>query len=170
MIRRFHISMACLVLAACGTDGPNFGPEIEPTPAQTTAINTMQQSLNTFAKTDLTGTESEAAAFYFAFAGQSLLAGSGAAAISAPNGAAPPALALDDCAVVTDHSITWHHCTDHTGYTIDGTISWSPGHVDVDIDWVGTSSGYTFNWSLNGSMSVSASAIQGDMTFAVSYS
>src|SRR5690348_12416649 len=127
MIRRFHIQVACLFLTACGSEGPSFGPEIAPTQAQTTAIETIQQSLGTFARTDLTGAQSEAAAFYFAFAGQSLLAGS-----AMPGALAPPELALAaDCAVTTDHSITWHQCTDRNGYTIDGMISWSPGHVDV---------------------------------------
>src|SRR5262249_51716523 len=150
-----HITLA-LCLAACGSDGPNFGPEMAPTQAQSTAIGTIENSLTTFAKTDLRGQESEAAAFYFAFAGESLLAGGVAGAAFAPAG-----VALADCGVTTDHSITWNHCTDQSGYTIDGMISWSPGHVDVDVDWTGTSGGYTFHWSLNGSMSVSSSAIQG---------
>src|SRR5262245_54451714 len=142
MIRRFHMTAACLVLAACGSDGPDFGPEMAPTQVQTAAVNTIQQSLTTFAKADLTGAQSQSAAFYFAFAGQALLAGSGTAGAAFAPMLAPPSAALADCAVTTDHSITWNHCVDRSGYTIDGMISWSPGHVDVDIDWVGTSGGY----------------------------
>src|SRR5262249_30597737 len=56
-------------------------------------------------------------------------------------------------------------CTEN-GFTIDGMISWSPGHVAVDVHINGTVQGVTFQYALTGSMTVSTTSIQGDMTLS----
>jgi predicted small lipoprotein YifL len=178
----FHISMISLALAACGSDGPNFGPEKDPTPAEQSTINSTAQNLQLIAQADVEGQETAGAALAFAFNAQSLL-DDGTAVRTVPGlrdvarlvpdlvpallspGAAP----FDDCAVVGTNSVVWNHCQDSSGYVIDGMISWSPGHVDVDLHISGTSSGYELTYSFVGSITVSSSAIDGDMTVSLSY-
>jgi hypothetical protein len=180
MKKLFHISIASLILTACGSDGPNFGPETEPTPAQQTVINSTAQHLGTLAMADVEGEAAGAAALEFAFDAQALIdTGSSArqvprlpgAAQLAPTAMPVPDLAqLLDCPVVGSNSIVWNHCTDNNGTTIDGMISWSPGHVDVDLHIAASSQGLQATYSLVGSMTVSAAAIQADMTIMLSYS
>src|ERR1043165_3872815 len=174
----FHISMISLALAACGSDGPNFGPEKDPTPAEQSTINSSAQNLQLIAKADVEGQQTAGAALAFAISAQSLL-DSGTAARTVPglpDGApvvpallSPGAAPLADCAVVGPNSVVWDHCQDSSGYEIDGMISWSPGHVDVDLHVSGTSSGYQLTYSFVGSITVSSSAIDGDLTVSLSY-
>jgi hypothetical protein len=165
-------------LTACG-GGPNFGPETAPTPAQETAITSTEGSLTTLATVETNGPAAAGAALE--------LVGSATLLIAEPTARVLPDLsaisaipALDlrtlsvvhqappsDCEVITDTSVTWNHCTEE-GITIDGKISWSPGHVEVSLHMTGTQQGASFSYKLDGSMTASASAIQGDMTLAVS--
>jgi hypothetical protein len=180
MRRFFNVCIAGVMFAACGGDAtPNLGPEAAPTPAQQTAIMSTEQSLTQLAAVDTQG--SAAAVYALDFATSELLLiepGSGASAATGPSLAGPieprvvSALRLApfaDCAVVSPNSIVWHQCMD-SGITIDGMISWSTGHVDLDLHLFGTSQSVTFDYKLTGSMTVSASAIQGDMTLAVTAS
>ena len=176
----FNVTIAGLMLAACGGDAaPNLGAETAPTPAQQTAITTTEDSLTELAAPDTEGAALAATAVDFATSELLLIApGSGASSVRGPSVAGPieprvmSALRrapFDDCAVVSANSIVWHQCMD-SGFTIDGMISWSTGHVDVDVHVFGSSESVTFDYKLAGSMTVSTSAIQGDMTLAVSAS
>ena len=162
------ISMVGWVLSACsGSDAPNFGPETEPTAGQRSAITSTSQDLALLARADVQGQQAGSAAISFAFIAQGLLAdGTTARSLPELSGAAR-AMALTDCGVVGPNSVVWNHCTDSNGYTIDGTLSWSPGHVDVDLHVTSTQS-LAFTYSFTGSMTTSATAIDGDMTVAYS--
>lgn len=175
-----NVGVAALILSACGGDAaPQLGPETAPTPVQQTAIMMSEQSLTQLAAVDTQG--SAAGLFALSFASSELIlidGGTGASAAPGPAvaGALEPRVSsalrlapLDDCAVVSPSSIVWHHCVD-SGVTIDGMISWSPGHVDVDLQLSGSSQGVTFDYALGGNMTVSATAIRGEMTLAVSAS
>jgi hypothetical protein len=152
------ITMVGWVLSACGgSDAPNFGPETDPTPGQRSAIMSTSQDLAVLARADVQGQQAAGAAISFAFTAQGLPELSSVAR----------AMALADCGVVGPNSVVWHHCTDSNGYTIDGTLSWSTGHVDVDIRVTSTGS-FAFDYSFTGSMTTSATAIEGDMTVAYS--
>lgn len=178
-----RISIVGLFLTACGgSDGPSFGPETDPTPAQQTAIMSTSEQLATLAMADVQGAAAGGAAISFAVSAQTLIELS-ATARRAPGqpspenspplaslGAALPSVQLLECAVVSTNSIVWDHCTEQDGTTIDGMISWSPGHVEIDLHATVTSGGAEATFSLVGSMTVSASAIQSDMTVTLSYS
>lgn len=173
-----HVSVVGLLLAACGGDGgPNLGPETDPTPTQKAAISSTAQDLALIAMADAQGQAAGAAALGFAFEATALLVPttttSGralpgvekfAAAVSAVRQAQ-----LVDCEVISSNSIVWNHCTDaSTGFTIDGTMSWGPGHVDVDVHVTGSEQGTQLAVSLKGSVTVSSSSIKGDMTISAS--
>jgi hypothetical protein len=166
-------------LTGCGGGGPNFGPETAATPTQETAITATEGSLTTLATVDTDGSAAAGAAFELVGNAGLLIATPAArtlreiAAIRAF-----PALDLrtpsvlrqappSDCEVITDTSVTWNHCTEE-GFTIDGKISWTPGHVDMSVHLTGAEQGVSISYKLDGSMTASASAIQGNMTLAVS--
>src|SRR5262249_54383313 len=75
------------------------------------------------------------------------------------------ALTPDGCQVVTDHDVTWNHCQDNDA-TIDGTLSWSSGHIDIDVHATATTASANVDYSFSGSMTVSDAALQADMTIA----
>jgi hypothetical protein len=173
MKQLLRISMIGLVLAACGSDGPSFGPPTAPTPQQQTAVTTTTQYLNLMADASGNSEAAASAAISFAITAPALF---GSASASAPRpeianveaalaGLAAVTSRLDPsgCEVTTDHSVTWNHCTDND-ITLDGSISWSPGHVDVDVHATGAAQGVTIDYSFSGTLTVSATAIDGDMT------
>lgn len=165
MRNRFCISVMGLVLSACGGDsGPSFGPESDPTPAQQSAISSTAQQLALIANANAQGEAAAGAALDFAFTAQALI-GPTAAAITMP-GVSGLGAQADGCEVIGPSSVVWNHCTSN-GVTIDGMISWSTGHVDVDIHAAGTSGTVTVDYSLTGSVTVSATAVQGDMTVSL---
>ncbi|TMQ06299.1 MAG: hypothetical protein E6J90_46700 [Deltaproteobacteria bacterium] len=169
--------MAGLILIACGgSDGPNFGPETDPTPAQQAAISSTAQDLALMAMADAQGQAAGGAAIGFAFGAQALIANGTAASLSpglpgaaqiAPAIAALRQAQLVDCEVITSNSIVWNHCTDPDGgFTIDGMMSWSPGHVDIDLQLAGSAQGLQFASSLKGSVTATSSSIKADMTIS----
>jgi hypothetical protein len=172
MTRLVHVCIASLLLSACGSDEPNFGPETEPTAAQSTGISATEQSLIVLAAADTQGPATASAALGLATSSlllitsdQSQRASIGRDDAWPPNIkrlAALPAL-LEDCAVVTSNTVVWTNCT-QSGFTINGMVSWSPGHVEVDIQIDGTIQGFTFHYGLTGGMTVTETSIQGDMT------
>lgn len=181
MSKLSHISIVAVFLSACGSDGPSFGPETDPTPAQQTAIMSTSEQLATLAMADAQGAAAGAAAISFAVNAQTLIELSSTArrAPGQPGAEASPLAALGgalrsaqllECAVISADSIVWDHCTEQDGTTIDGMISWSPGHVEIDLHATATSGDVHATFSLVGSMTVSASAIQSDMTVTLSYS
>lgn len=177
MKQLLRISMIGLVLAACGSDGPSFGPPVAPTQQQQTAVTTTTQYLNLIAGASGNSEAAAGAAISFAITAPALFGSAGAAAPRPEVANVEAALAgltavvshLDPsgCEVVTDHSITWNHCTDNN-VTINGSMSWSPGHVDVDLHASGAAQGVTIDYSFTGSLTVSATAIDGDMTASYS--
>jgi hypothetical protein len=167
----FCISVVGLVLSACGGDsGPSLGPESDPTPTQQTAISTTAQQLALIANANAQGEAAAAAALDFAFSAQALI-GPATAARTMLGLSGLPELRLDadGCEVIGPSSVVWNHCTNN-GVTIDGMISWSTGHVDVDIHASGTSGTVTVDYSLTGSVTVSATAVHGDMTVSLAAS
>lgn len=179
MTKFSHITMVGLVLCACGSDGPSFGPAADPTPAQQTAIMSTSQQLSTLAMADTQGAAAGAAAISFALGAQALIDSSATARALPDQTTArasrslitalrePPRL---DCAVVTANSIVWNHCSEQDGTTMDGMISWSAGHVDIDLQATTTAGDVHGAFSMAGAMTVSSSAIQSDMTVTLSYS
>jgi len=177
-----HVIMVGLFLGACGSDGPSFGPEADPTPAQQTTIMSTSEALSTLAMADVQGQAAGVAAIGFALGAQTLIdASSTARSAQRPIDAEMPApleslsatlrrVQRLDCAAASPNSIVWDHCTEQDGTTIDGMISWSPGHVEVDLHITVTSEDLHGTYSLVGSMTVSASAIQSDMTVMLSFS
>ena len=176
MKQLLRISMIGLVLAACGSDGPSFGPPIAATPQQQTAVTTTTQYLNLMAGASGNSEAAAGAAISFAITAPALFGSAGASAPrpeianieAALSGLAELTSGLDPsgCEVITDHSVTWNHCTDNS-IAINGSISWSTGHVDVDLHATATAQGVTLDYAFTGSLTVSATAIDGDMT--VSY-
>jgi hypothetical protein len=175
-----HVCFASLLVAACGSDGPSFGPEITPTAAQQSGVSSTESSLVVLAAADTQGAATAGAAFGFATSSLLLISNSSARAgqdrpfawptdgvldraLGRALGATGPR--ADDCAVVGPTSVKWSACTEN-GFTIDGTVSWGPGHVEVDVKINGTVQGFTFDYEISGNMTVSATAIQGDMTFS----
>jgi hypothetical protein len=168
MRNRFCISVVGLVLSACGGDsGPSFGPEADPTPAQQSAISSTAQQLALIANANAQGEAAAGAALDFAFSAQELISPS-VAARTMPGLSELLRLGgeADGCEVIGPSSVVWNHCTSN-GVTIDGMISWSAGHVDVDIHAAGSSGSVTVDYSLTGSVTVSATAVQGDMTVSL---
>ncbi len=176
MSKLSHISIVAVFLSACGSDGPSFGPAADPTPAQQTVIMSTSRQLATLAMVDVQGAAAGTAAIGFALNAQSLIGTNSTARQT--RGVPGPEAVLSalrgpqrvDCAVIQANSIVWDHCTEQDGTTIDGTISWSPGHVDVDLHVTVMSGGVQGTFSVVGSMTVSASEIQSDMTVMLSYS
>lgn len=176
MNQLLRISMIGLVLAACGSDGPSFGPPMAPTQQQQTAVTTTTQYLNLMADASGNSEAAAGAALSFALTAPALFGSAGATAPRPEIASVEAALSglsvmvsrLDPsgCEVTTDHSVTWNHCTDNN-VTINGSISWSPGHVEVDVHATGTAQGVTLDYAFTGSLAVSTTAIDGDMT--VSY-
>ena len=175
----FCISVVGLVLSACGgDDGPDLGPVTDATPTQQTAISSTAQDLALIANANTQGEAAAGAAIEFAFTAQGLLAPAAAAravpGLSAAAGAVARRAAAagraqveaDDCEVIGPSSVVWNHCTEN-GVTVDGMISWSPGHVDVDIHATGSTGSVSLDYSFTGSVTVSSTAIHGDMTIAL---
>ncbi|HET7502048.1 MAG TPA: hypothetical protein VFK02_13620 [Kofleriaceae bacterium] len=181
MKRLFQISIASLLLTACGGDGPSFGPPTTPTPTQQDAITSTEDGLVTLAAVDVNGPAAGAAALVlvetaqllFEPAGASGLGGAGGIARVAPRLPGAEAMLqralLAECPVMNANSIVWDACI-QDGITFDGQISWGTGHVDVDLHIFGSLDGVSLDYTLNSSMTVSASAITGDMTVKVSAS
>lgn len=177
-----HVIMVGLFLGACGSDGPSFGPAADPTPAQQTTIMSTSEALSTLAMADVQGQAAGVAAISFALGAQTLIdASSTARSAQRPIDAEMPTpleslsatlrrVPRLDCAVASPNGIVWDHCTEQDGTTIDGMISWSPGHVEVDLHVTVASEDLHGTYSLVGSMTVSASAIQSDMTVMLSFS
>ena len=173
MTRLVHVCIASLLLSACGSDTPNFGPETEPTPAQSTGITATEQSLIVIAGADTQGAATAGAALGLATSSLLLIASdqSGRAGIGRDDSWPPnikrllavPGAMLEDCAVVTSNTVVWTNCT-QSGFTINGMVSWNPGHVEVDIEIDGTVQGFTFHYGLSGGITVTDTSIQGDMT------
>ena len=171
-----RISILGLVLSACGgSDGPNFGPPMAATPAQKSAVTTTTQYVNLIAGANGNGRAAASAAISFAVIAPGLLGGaegtsplpevSGAEAAISALAAVTARIEPSGCEVVTDHSVVWNHCTD-SSVTIDGMISWTPDHVDIDIHATGSTQGVSLDYSFTGSLTVSATAVKGDMTVA----
>jgi hypothetical protein len=167
-----HTSLvSLLVLAACGSDGPNFGPETTPTPAQQSGITSTEQSLAVLAAADTQGAATAGAAFGLATSSQLLIAPASARAASERPFTLPLAQRIfsvvgapaDDCVVVGPTSAVWSNCTEE-GFTIDGKVSWGPGHVEVDVTINGAIQGFTFQYQLEGNITTTASSIKGDIT------
>jgi hypothetical protein len=158
------------MLIGCGNDSaPSFGPETAPTAAQQSAITTMQRTLTQIAAANIEGPAAGAAAIAFAFSAQALVTSTDETR-SIPRMIAPPMPSpAGDCVVTTETSIAWQHCTDSSGYTTDGSISWGPGQVALELEVQPTSpsQGYALSYALLGSMMVSPSRIQGDMGFSI---
>jgi len=176
MTQLLRISMIGLVLSACGgSDGPNFGPPMAPTAMQQTAIASTTQYVNLIAGANDNGQAAAGAAISFALVAPGLLGGAaGTSDLPAVTNAEAAISALaavtrriepSGCEVVTDHSVTWNHCMDNE-VTIDGTVSWSPGHVDVDVHATASTQNVSLDYSFTGSLTVSSTAVKGDMTVA----
>ena len=173
----FRVGMIGLVLSACGgSDEPNFGPETDPTPTQKTAVMSTAQELTLIANANVQGQAAAGAAIEFALTSDALF-GTGAAARSVP-GLSEVALRLapvmqrvapDGCEVITANSVTWNHCQD-SGDEIDGMISWSAGRVDIDLHVKANGPTLQFDYAFTGSMTVSPTAIQGDVMVSFNYS
>jgi hypothetical protein len=169
------LSVAYAALAACGgSDKPNLGPETDPTPAQQAAITSAEQSFSQLALANTQGSAAGAAALGLATNSLLLFTPKSGAAVAAPSSVIDPAIVAAlgtapqaDCAVVTGSTIAWHQCM-QAGYTFDGTISWSAGHVDVSLHMTGAAQGGTFDYTVDGSLTVSPTAIQSDMTTTIS--
>src|ERR1051325_6310171 len=138
-----RITMIAVLVSACGdSTGPKFGPLTAPTPAQQTAIAASSHNLSLIANATTDGQAAASAAINFALTAPSLLPDDSSArtlteisglAIEIEDLSAMVLLfTIDDCQVMTDHSVTWNHCVDGDT-TVDGTMSWSAGHVDVDV-------------------------------------
>jgi hypothetical protein len=177
MKRLFQISLAGLLLTACG-DGPNLGAAMPPTQIQQEAITQTEGGLIALAKADIDGpaaaeaaiTLPDAATLLFEPAGGAGLGGGlamrGDARMPGVEALVRTAL-LADCLVMNPDSIVWNQCMED-GVTINGAIHWTTGHVDVDLHIFGSISGITLDETMTSSMTVSASAIEGDMTLKAS--
>jgi hypothetical protein len=164
-----HVCLASLLVAACGSDGPSFGPETTPTAAQQSGVTSTESSLIVLAAADTQGAATAGAAFGLATTSLLLITPNSSARAGLDR-ALGHALGVtgqraDDCAVVGPTSVVWSACSEQ-GFTIDGTVSWGPGHVEVDVKISGSLQGITFEYEISGNMTVSATAIQGDMTFS----
>ena len=179
MTRLAHVCIASLLLSACGSDTPDFGPETDATPTQETGITSTEQSLIVFASADTQGPATAGAALGLATSSLLLIASDQADRVGIgrddswpPNlrrlNALPEAL-LEDCAVVTSNTVVWTNCTQN-GFSINGMVNWVPGHVTVDIQIDGTIQGFAFQYGLSGGIAVTASSIKGDMTLTGSAS
>jgi hypothetical protein len=178
MKRLFQISLASLLLTACG-DGPNLGPAMAPTQIQQDAINQTEGGLVALAKVDVNGPAAAEAAILLPDAATLLFEPAGGASLGGPgltlhgDARMPGAEAvvrtalLADCLVMNPDSIVWDQCIED-GITIDGAIHWGPGHVDVDLHIFGSISGISLDETMNSSLAVSASAIEGEMTLRAS--
>jgi hypothetical protein len=168
-----HICLASLLVAACGSDGPSFGPETTPTAAQQSGVTSTEQGLIVLAGADTQGAATAGAAFGLATSSLILIAPNSSARVGldrALGHALGHALGVtgqraDDCAVVGPTSVVWSACSEE-GFTIDGKVSWGPGHVEVDVKLNGSLQGITFEYEISGNMTVSTTAIEGDMTFS----
>ena len=174
MTRLVHVCIASLLLSACGSDTPDFGPETDATPAQSTGITATEQSLIVFASADTQGPATANAALGLASSSLLLIASDQSERASiARDDAWPPIrrlnALLEDCAVVTSNTVVWTNCT-QSGFTINGMVSWNPGHVEVDIQIDGTIQGFTFHYGLSGGMTVTETSVEGDMTLTGSAS
>ncbi|MGH2897840.1 MAG: hypothetical protein ACRDMZ_04140, partial [Solirubrobacteraceae bacterium] len=145
-------------MAACGSDGPNFGPETTPTAAQQSGVTSTEQDLIVLAGADTQGAATAGAAFGFAATSLLLITPSSSARTgperlvdgvlgNALGNALGRALGVtgqraDDCAVIGPTSVKWTACTE-SGFTIDGTVSWGPGHVEIDVKINGSAQGIT---------------------------
>jgi hypothetical protein len=179
MKRLFQISIASLLVTACGGDGPSFGPPAAPTQLQQSAITSTEEGMVTLAAVDVNGPAAGAAALTLVETGELLfeppdasgLGGAGIIARVAPRLPGVEAMLhralLAECPVMTPNSIVWDQCI-LDSLTFDGEISWSTGHVDVDIHIFGSIQGVSLDYTLNSAMTVSSSAIEGDMTVKVS--
>jgi hypothetical protein len=179
MTRLAHVCVASLLLSACGSDTPDFGPETDATPTQETGIASTEQSLIVFASADTQGPATAGAALGIAGSALLLIAsdqserlGIGRDDSWPPNlrrlNALPGAL-LEDCAVVTSNTVVWTNCTQN-GFTINGMVNWVPGHVTVDLQIDGAIQGFAFHYALSGGIAVTESSIKGDMTLTASAS
>lgn len=168
-----RIGMIAVTVSACSSDGPSFGPAISPTPTQQAAIASSTHYLSQIAHASVEGQAAAGAAIDFASSAPALLE-SGSTGQLLPDlyrvqvsidDLTPQVLqfAANDCQVVTDHSVTWNHCQDDST-TINGTMSWSPGHVDVDVHATANSPSLALDYDFSGSMTVSDAAIHSDMT------
>lgn len=171
-------SLVVLALTAC-SDGPSFGPETDPTPTQQGAILAAASDLAALSMADTQGDTAGTAAFAFAFSAQGVLVtdpgttspgASGLEQVVARVASAPGQALPDGCEVVGTSSVVWNHCTDSNGTTMDGMISWSPGHVEVDLQATGDTGGLQFAYSISGSIATSGSAIQGELTVSINAS
>lgn len=173
-----YVCLASLFVAACGSDGPSFGPETTPTTAQQSGISSTEQSLVVLAGADTQGAATAGAAFGFATSSLLLIAPASNARAGQDRTFAWPVAPVfdrivlgatgsraDDCAVVGPTSVVWSNCTED-GFTIDGKVSWGPGHVEVDVKLNGAIQGFTFEYEISGNMTVSPTSIKGDMTFS----
>jgi hypothetical protein len=162
-----------LVLAACGSDGPNFGPETAPTASQQSGVTSTEQSLVLLASADTQGAATAGAAFGIATSTLLLIAPSSNARVAGNRPIAWPVdrvfsvagAMADDCAVVGPTSVVWANCAEQ-GFTIDGSLRWGPGHVELDVKINGAIQGFTFEYAIASDMTVSATAIKGDITYS----
>jgi hypothetical protein len=172
-----------LLVAACGSDGPNFGPETTPTAAQQSGVTSTEQGLIVLAGADTQGVATAGAAFGLATTSVLLIAPNSSARTGpdrpiaidraldhALGNALGRALGVtgqraDDCVVIGPTSVVWSACNQE-GVTIDGKVSWGPGHVEIDLKINGTTQGVTIDYEISGNMTVSTTAIQADMTFS----
>jgi len=140
--------------------------------AQQSGVTSTESSLVVLAGADTQGAATAGAAFGLATSSLLLISPSTARTAERPipwsldqrvfSATGPLA---DDCAVVGPASVVWTNCMEE-GFTIDGKVTWGPGHVEVDVKINGAIQGITFDYEIAGNMTVSATAIKGDMTFS----
>lgn len=159
-------------VVACSSDGPNFGPEKDPTPAQQTAFTATAQQLGALASAGTQGQAAGQAAISLAVGAQAMTSTSAALPPGAPTieevarHLVIGASAIGDCGVVSSDRVVWTRCTDGSGYTIDGSISWSANHVAMDVHVDANLGGTQLTYAFTGSVSTSPGAITMDMSVA----
>jgi hypothetical protein len=164
MKRVSTILLSGLLFAACGDDKPNYGPELQPTPAQMSAVSAAESSTiglsNSQTNTDAASTN----ALNFIGNTMTLLQAGLNATTAMP--LLPPRVTCGQ--VRTDGTgVDFPNCTDGT-FTINGSITWGGGRVTVALKMTGNASGVNFAYDLNGYLQADAATIKGDVTAAVS--
>jgi hypothetical protein len=171
-----HVALALVLttgLAACGEDEESKAPENQPGAATVNEAAVQQTASTAYqsVETAISSGDGQTAAFQMLSVGTSAfgMVQPSAGGQPASIGSTSQALGAGTCDC-TANSCTFVDCSDDvSGWTINGTISWTASSFDCDYTVTGAQAGATYTFTLVGALTYAPDSLDGTLSTAGDY-